>query len=117
PAEPDAGQRWSGRPGERNTSGPDTARRRLKPPSNGYQRARRPGPCILILQGDGTAIKDQRDNQAQVYGREAVKKLRRAPTKGFNNVSFLKQDAELDPLRTRTDFQVLIAELEGKAKP
>jgi hypothetical protein len=87
------------------------------PPSNAYDAARSLALCIPIVQNDDKATQGERDNQAQFYGDEALKLLRDAVALGFTNASFMKQDAELASLRTREEFQQLIAELEGKRKP
>jgi tetratricopeptide (TPR) repeat protein len=47
---------------------------------------------------------------------QAVDLLRRAVGAGFQDAARLKKDADLDPLRRRTDFQKLLAEVE-KSEP
>jgi len=42
--------------------------------------------------------------------------LREAIRKGFAGVELMKNDARLDPLRTREDFGKLLREFERKAK-
>jgi hypothetical protein len=42
--------------------------------------------------------------------------LREAIQKGYKNVGHIKKDKDLDPLRSRADFQKLVAELEAKVK-
>jgi hypothetical protein len=58
----------------------------------------------------------QRREAVQFYGDGAMKLLREAVNKGYKDVAHLKKDADLDPLRSRDDFQKLIAEQEGKGK-
>jgi serine/threonine-protein kinase len=53
--------------------------------------------------------------RAEQHARRAVVLLRQAVQQGYNNVAHLKQDADLDGLRPRPDFQQLLAELEAKA--
>jgi hypothetical protein len=47
----------------------------------------------------------------------AVELLASAVTAGYTDVARLKADADLDALRTRADFQALVAELEQKFPP
>jgi hypothetical protein len=42
--------------------------------------------------------------------------LKQALAARYKNLTHLKQDKALDPLRDRDDFQKLLAELEGKGK-
>jgi tetratricopeptide (TPR) repeat protein len=50
--------------------------------------------------------------QVESYGQRAVATLRKAAAKGFRDVKRLKSSDDLEPLRSREDFQKLIAELE-----
>jgi serine/threonine protein kinase/tetratricopeptide (TPR) repeat protein len=50
----------------------------------------------------------------QEYADQAMTLLRKAVMAGFNDAAHMKQDADLDPLRTRTDFQKLTADLQAK---
>jgi hypothetical protein len=50
----------------------------------------------------------------QFYGDEAMKLLRDAVAKGFQDAAHMKKDSDLDPLRGRDDFQKLLADLEAK---
>jgi non-specific serine/threonine protein kinase/serine/threonine-protein kinase len=42
--------------------------------------------------------------------------LKQAVAAGFNDVAHMKQDADLDALRSRDDFKQFVAELEGETK-
>jgi hypothetical protein len=46
----------------------------------------------------------------------ATEALRQAIAAGYRDVSHLENDADLDPLRTRKDFQQLVAELKQKTQ-
>ena len=46
-----------------------------------------------------------------------VNRLRQAIEKGAKEVTQITKDASLDPLRSRVDFQELLAQLEAKNKP
>jgi tetratricopeptide (TPR) repeat protein len=63
----------------------------------------------------------QEDRQREVYAGRALALLRRARAAGFfkdpAQVTHLKQDTDLAPLRPREDFQKFVAEFEGPAKP
>jgi hypothetical protein len=45
-----------------------------------------------------------------------MKLLGDAVSKGYKDVTRMKKDADLDPLRQREDFRKLVAELEAKGK-
>jgi tetratricopeptide (TPR) repeat protein len=54
--------------------------------------------------------------RSQEYADHAVALLRRAIAKGYKNVGQLKNDADLNALRSREDFQKLLRELEDEKK-
>ena len=58
----------------------------------------------------------EREAAAQFYSDAAMKALRVAVSKGYRDVTNIKTDTDLDPLRQREDFKKLVAELEGKGK-
>jgi hypothetical protein len=43
-----------------------------------------------------------------------MKMLHNAVARGWKNVALAKRDTDLDPLRDRADFRMLLAELEKK---
>jgi serine/threonine-protein kinase len=45
------------------------------------------------------------------FGAQAVSALRQAVAAGFQDVAFMRRDTDLDPLRTRPDFQMLLLDL------
>jgi tetratricopeptide (TPR) repeat protein len=51
------------------------------------------------------------------YADRAMEYLRQAVADGWWNMNLMKKDTDLDPLRTREDFQKLLAELDEKRKP
>jgi hypothetical protein len=51
------------------------------------------------------------------YADRALQLLHRAVKAGFNDAAHMKKDPALDGLRTRADFQKLLAALEKKAAP
>jgi len=53
---------------------------------------------------------------AQFYGDSAMKLFREAVSKGYKDLSNIKKDTDLDPVRDREEFKKLLAELEAKGK-
>jgi hypothetical protein len=51
------------------------------------------------------------------YAQRAVALLRQAVLAGYKNVAHLKQDSDLDPLRLRDDFKMVLAEIEKGKEP
>jgi serine/threonine protein kinase/tetratricopeptide (TPR) repeat protein len=51
------------------------------------------------------------------YAAHAVELLRQAAEKGYRDVAHLEKDADLDPIRGRPDFQLLIMDLAFPADP
>ncbi len=49
--------------------------------------------------------------EAQSQGALAVQALRRAVAAGLHDFAFMRRDTDLDPLRLRTDFQLLMMDL------
>ena len=52
-----------------------------------------------------------------VLGGQAVATLRRAVDAGLRDVAFMRRDADLDPLRARPDFQLLLLDLAFPNQP
>jgi tetratricopeptide (TPR) repeat protein len=73
--------------------------------------------CVCSLAS--AAATDSR--QREEYAGQALARLRRAQTAGFFKdrlkIEHVKKDADLDPLRSREDFQKFVAELEAAPKP
>jgi serine/threonine protein kinase/tetratricopeptide (TPR) repeat protein len=86
------------------------------PPADAYDAACTLSLCIPIVQKNDKASQEDRDNQAALYGDEAMAMLRDAVAKGFKDTAHMKQDKDLDPLRGREDFKKLLAELEATKK-
>jgi serine/threonine protein kinase len=55
--------------------------------------------------------------QVKGYAGRAVALLGRAIAKGYKDVAAMRKDADLDPLRSRSDFKKLLAELEARKEP
>ncbi len=61
--------------------------------------------AVDLVAGEPT-LKQQRKRRE--FSDEAMKTLRRSVDAGFREVKRVKEDADLDPLRSRSDFQPLI---------
>jgi serine/threonine protein kinase/tetratricopeptide (TPR) repeat protein len=88
---------------------------------DGWQEYRQ--AAAILCQCSGLAEKDaalpegQRQAVARGYADQAVGLLRQAVTRGYKDRDDLQKDPVLSPLRSRADFQKLLAELEAGAKP
>ena len=76
------------------------------------------GPAVLLAEcvesagpGDSPEAKARRDR----YGRMAVEVLTRAYDGGFRNADFYRTSHQLDPIRSREDFQALLRRLDSPA--
>jgi serine/threonine protein kinase/tetratricopeptide (TPR) repeat protein len=58
----------------------------------------------------------ERQQRAGEYASRAMDILRQAVAKGFGNTRLMQTDHDLDYLRSRDDFKMLLAEVEQKAK-
>ena len=56
-------------------------------------------------------------DEAERAAARAVELLRQAVAKGYKGVAEIKRASDLNPLRSRPDFQTLLAELEAGTKP
>jgi serine/threonine protein kinase len=86
------------------------------PPADAYDAAGFLSGCIPIAAKHQKLDDRQREESAQFYTNAALKLLRDAVSKGYQDVAHIKKDTDLDPLRPRDDFQKLVAQLEGKGK-
>jgi tetratricopeptide (TPR) repeat protein/tRNA A-37 threonylcarbamoyl transferase component Bud32 len=85
-------------------------------PADAYDAACLLSHCIPIVAKHDKLDDRRRKEAAQCYGDAAMKLLRDAVSKGYKDVAHMEKDTDLDPLRQRDDFRMLIAELEGKGK-
>jgi tetratricopeptide (TPR) repeat protein len=70
--------------------------------------------CVPLAQQDESLPEAKRHEVARAYGDQALAFLQEALQKGYNDIAHLKKDPNLDPLRSRADFQQLLAGLQGK---
>jgi hypothetical protein len=77
--------------------------------------------CILsrsipLAEKDKELSESTRAETARSYADQALAQLKAAAAKGFTNAEHMKKDPDLDPLRSRTEFQKLVAEVERLEK-
>jgi tetratricopeptide (TPR) repeat protein len=72
--------------------------------------------CSVVVDRDGKLPPQDRVRLKGEFGDEAVRLIRKAIDKGYRHLKVIEKDPDVDPLRTRKDFQELIAELEAKEK-
>jgi len=82
----------------------------FEPPRDAYTAAGLLAGCAGLAAKDDTLADDQRQELATSYGDRAVAALRQAIHKGAKEVTRMAEDPSLAPLRSRPDFQKLLAE-------
>jgi serine/threonine protein kinase/Tfp pilus assembly protein PilF len=85
------------------------------PPDDAYNAACFLSRCIPVVAKHDKLSDQQRKAAAQFYADAAMKMLRTALSKGYKNVTKMKNETDL-ALRQHEDFRKLLAELEGKGK-
>jgi hypothetical protein len=73
--------------------------------------------CVALAEGDVRLPVEKRTESAQAYGRQAVELLRRGAGQGGVDAGGLRADKRFAPLRSRADFNELLRDPDGKAKP
>jgi hypothetical protein len=63
--------------------------------------------CVKLVGSNDRDAREKRDR----YARWAIDALRRSVAAGFRDFAHMKVDADLDPLRRRDDFQLLMMDL------
>jgi hypothetical protein len=71
--------------------------------------------CLELARKDGAIPKQERAHAVAGYADQAMDLLRQAVANGYRDVETLKNAPSLAPLRTRQDFQQLLAEMVKKA--
>jgi hypothetical protein len=74
------------------------------PPADGYDAACFLSQCIPIVAKHDKLDAKGRQEAARFYQGEAMKLLREAVKKGYQDVAHLRNDTALAPLRQRQDF-------------
>jgi tetratricopeptide (TPR) repeat protein len=86
-----------------------------RPGSDIYDAACIVSRCVRLVEQDAQLPEARRRELACSYADRAMELLRQAVGHGYQNVVQMKKDSDLDPLRSRKDFQQLLADLEAKA--
>jgi tetratricopeptide (TPR) repeat protein len=87
------------------------------PVSDCYEAACTLSRCVPMLEKDTKLGAAERQKQAQAYTDRALELLHQTVAKGFHNAAQMKQDEDLNSLRTHPEFQRLLKELESKVTP
>jgi serine/threonine-protein kinase len=90
----------------------DLARIAFDPANDAYKAVGFFGRCIPLAERDSKLSEARRPELAHSYAEQALAALRQALAKGYKDLAQLKKDKDLDPLRSRDDFQKLLAGLE-----
>ena len=97
---------------------PQEAQRRfaigLEPINDSYNAASFVARCVLLAEKDAELPVDKRKVLVKKYADQAMSLLKQAVTNGYKDADHMKKDDDLAPLRSRKDFQDLIAELEKR---
>jgi serine/threonine protein kinase/tetratricopeptide (TPR) repeat protein len=88
----------------------------VDPASDLYEAGCVMSRCVLLAEHDSRLSEAQRKEQARTYADRALATLRQAVQDGCKDVAKFKKNKDLDPLRSRADFQKLVAELEKNVK-
>ena len=86
-------------------------------PRDAYTSACLFAGCTRLAATDDRLSEGERKERSSAYGDRALAALRQAIDRGFKDVAQMTKDADLEPLRSRADFQKLLAEVEAKDKP
>jgi tetratricopeptide (TPR) repeat protein len=89
----------------------------VEPPRDAYTVACLLAGCVRLAVQDERLAESKRRELAAAYGDSALSALRQAIEKGAKEVTQITKDASLDPLRSRVDFQELLAQVQAKNKP
>ncbi len=67
---------------------------------------------VPLIAGKGADAETRRHTESD----QALEPLQQAAAKGFRNVVWLRQDPDLEPIRSRTEFQALIQTMQNERK-
>jgi tetratricopeptide (TPR) repeat protein len=73
--------------------------------------------CMTLAANDAQLSEDGRRALAQDYASQAMNMLRQALAQGYKDSGEMKNTPAFAPLRSRADFQKLLADLEDRASP
>jgi serine/threonine protein kinase len=72
--------------------------------------------CVTLAENDTQLPDARRAELARSYAEQAVATMRLAVKHGYKNAALLKKSRDFAPVRSRPDFQELVAELEKRPK-
>jgi hypothetical protein len=85
-------------------------------PRDAYTAACLLAGCARLAERDERLAESRRQELTASYGDRALAALRQAVQTGFKDVTQMKQDTSLEPLRSREDFRLLLTELLERRK-
>src|SRR5262249_23401315 len=86
----------------------------FEPAKDSYDAACFSARCATLANQDAPLPEDKRKGLVQTYSQQSLAFLQQAVSRGFKDVTRMKKDADLEPLRRREEFQKLLTELEAK---
>jgi serine/threonine-protein kinase len=100
-----------------DTAGAEQAANRLRdlgglPATDAYDAAVALARCVPIGEKGEQPNPEALEKQKQFYADKAMTTLQRAVAAGYKDAANLRKNTDLDTLRSREDFQKLLAELE-----
>jgi serine/threonine-protein kinase len=84
----------------------------VEPPKDFSNAARFLCRCVALVEKDTNLPDARRQELARQYGDRALAMLRQAVAKGYKDLAGMQKDKDLEPLRSRQDFQKLLRELQ-----
>jgi serine/threonine protein kinase len=96
------------------TTADELARFGYDPANDTYRAACYLCHCVVLADKDTSLNEAKRKELARSYTDRALAMLRQAVARGFKDVAHLKKNPDFEPLRSREDFKMLLANLEGK---
>ncbi len=87
------------------------------PPHDAYDSVCALAKCAAVVNADTKLSEAERRDLAAPFNDRAVQTLRDAIAKGYKDLDKLQKDKDLDSLRSRDDFQKLVADLEASLAP
>jgi serine/threonine protein kinase/tetratricopeptide (TPR) repeat protein len=97
-------------------SAAELARFGYEPAQDAYSAACLLGRCVTLAGKHAALSEAKRKALSASYVQEALALLRRAAAHGYKDVARMKKEPDLEPLRERSEFRKLLAEMEGKTK-
>lgn len=88
----------------------------FEPAKNAYHAAGFLCRCQALAEKDTKLPEAKRKALMQTYSDNALTAIRKAVASGYTDAAKMKSDKDLEPLRSRADFQKLLSEVEAKQK-